>query len=63
MFNALLLVDLYVCDRSKGRGQQTRTWGIDMNEAQETYLKNYSVVNKIDQMLLGWDLTYRSWLI
>jgi hypothetical protein len=32
-----------------------------MNEAQETYLKNYSAVDKIDQMLLGWDLTYRSW--
>jgi hypothetical protein len=32
-----------------------------MNEAQETYLKNYSAVDKIDQMLLGWDSTYRSW--
>jgi hypothetical protein len=32
-----------------------------MNEARETYLKNYSVVDKIDQMLLGWDLNYRSW--
>jgi hypothetical protein len=51
--NALLLVDLYVQDCSKGRGQQKRTWGIEMNEAQETYLKN--------QILLGWDLSYRSW--
>ncbi len=33
-----------------------------MNEAQEMYLKNYSSVDKIDQMLLGWDLTYRSWM-
>ncbi len=32
-----------------------------MNEAQETYLKNYRAVDKIDQMLLGWDFTYRSW--
>jgi hypothetical protein len=32
-----------------------------MNEAQETYLKNYSAVDKIDQMLLGWDSTYRLW--
>ncbi len=61
MVNALLLVDLYVQDRSKGRGQQKRTWGIEMNEAQETYLKNYNAVDKIDQMLLGWDLSYRSW--
>jgi hypothetical protein len=46
---------------SKGRGQQKRTWGIEMNEAQETYLKNYSAFDKIDQMLLHWDLSYRSW--
>ncbi len=59
--NALLSVDLYVCDCSEGRVQQMRTWGIKMNEAQETYLKNYSAVDRIDQMLLGWDLTYRSW--
>jgi hypothetical protein len=59
--NTLLLVDLYVCDLSKGRRQQKRTWGIEMNEAQETYLKNYSAVDKIDQMLLGWDFTYSSW--
>ncbi len=61
MVNALLLVDSYLQDCIKGRGQQKRTWGIEMNEAQETYLKNYSAVDKIDQMLLGWDLTYRSW--
>ncbi len=35
--NALSSVDLYVCDRSKGRGHQKRTWGVEMNEAQETY--------------------------
>ncbi len=59
--NALSLVDLYVGDRSKGRGQQKRTWGVEMNEAREAYLKNYSAVDKIDQMLLRWDVTYRSW--
>jgi hypothetical protein len=59
--NALSSVGLYVHDCSKGRGQQKRTWGIEMNEAQETYLKNYSAVDKIDQMLLEWDSTYRSW--
>jgi hypothetical protein len=48
-----------VQDHSKGRGQKKRTWGIEMNEAEarEMYLKNYSAVDKIDQMLLGWDLT------
>jgi hypothetical protein len=55
--NALSLVDLYVRDCSKGRGYQKRTLGTEMNEAQETYLKNYSAADKIDQMLLGWDFT------
>jgi hypothetical protein len=32
-----------------------------MNEAHETYLKNYCAVDKIYQMLLGWDLSYRLW--
>ncbi len=59
--NALSLVMLYVQDCSKGRGQQKRTWGIEKNETRETYLKNYIAVDKIDQMLLGWDLSYRSW--
>jgi hypothetical protein len=58
--NALSLVDSYVRECNKGRGSQKRTWGIEMNEARETYMKNYSAVDKIDQMLLGWDLTYRS---
>ena len=31
--NALSLVIIYVRDRSKGRGQQKRTWGIEMNKA------------------------------
>ncbi len=31
--NALSSVELYVRDCSKGRGQQKRTWGIEMNEA------------------------------
>jgi hypothetical protein len=39
MVNTLLLVDLYVRDCSKGRGQQKRLWGIEINEAQETFLK------------------------
>ena len=59
--NALSSVSLYVRERNKGRGSGKRRWGIEMNEARETYLKNYSAVDKIDQMLLGWDVTYKSW--
>jgi hypothetical protein len=61
LVNALLLVDLYVHKRNKSSGPQKRTWGIEMNEAREIFLKNCSAVDKIDQMLLGWDSTYRSW--
>ena len=52
----------YMCEtavRAAGDSRR-RTWGIEMNEAQETYLKNYSAVDKIDKMLLDWDLSYRS---
>ncbi len=38
--NALSLVILYVQDCSKGRGQQKRTRGVEINEAREMYLKN-----------------------
>jgi len=52
---------LYVDERNKGKGNQKRTRGIEMNEARETYLKTYIAVDKIDQMLLRWDVTYKSW--
>ncbi len=35
--NALSLEELYVRERNKGRGNQKRIWGIEMNEACETY--------------------------
>ncbi len=56
---SLSLVELYVRERNKGRGNQKRPWGIEMNEARETYLKTYSAIDKIDQMLLGWDIKYK----
>ena len=59
--NALSLVELYVREQKKGRGNQKKTSGIEMNEARETYLKTYRAVDKIDQMLLGWDIKYKSW--
>ncbi len=40
--NAFSYVELYVHERNKGKENQKRTWGIEMNEARETYLKNYS---------------------
>ncbi len=54
--NALSSEELYVREQNKGRRNQKRTWGIEMNEAREIYLKTYSAIDKIDQMLLGWDV-------
>jgi hypothetical protein len=59
--NALSLVELYKHEQHKGRGNQKGTWGIEMNEARETYLKTYCAIDKMDQMLLGWDVKYKSW--
>jgi hypothetical protein len=58
--NALSLVELYVHEQNKGRGNQKKTWRIEMNEARETYLKTYNAFDKIVQMLLGWD-AWRWW--
>jgi hypothetical protein len=59
--NALSNVELYVREQNKGRGNQKRSWGIVMNQACETYPKAYSAADKIDQMLLEWEVNYRSW--
>ena len=59
--NTLDSVDLYVRERNKGQGNTKRTWGIEMNFGREMYLKTYSAVDKIDQMLLLWNIRYRSW--
>ncbi len=59
--NALSENVLYVREHKKGRGEQQRKWGIEMCNAQEMYLKNYSAVDKIDQALINWRVSYMSW--
>ncbi len=62
--NALNEVNLYVRKQEKGQGKQKRVWAIEMNEARELYLKTYSAVDEIDQMLKEWgifDQTLRWW--
>ena len=59
--NSLSEVMLYVRERQKGRGDTKRIWGIEMNEGRETYLKNYSAVDKLDQMLKEWLINYITW--
>ena len=38
-----------------------KEFGMKMNEGQEIYLKTYSAVDKVDQMLNEWQLDYISW--
>ena len=59
--NSMSEVGLYVHERNRGRGNEKRTWAIEMNEPRETYLKTYSAVDKIDQTLLSYNINYRCW--
>ena len=59
--NALPGVGLYVRERAKGSGSTKRTWGIEMNEGRELYLKLYGAVDKLDQQLKLWRLYYVTW--
>ena len=59
--NSLKECKLYVRQRERGRGKGKRVWAIEMNEGRETYLKTYSAVDKIDQMLKSYALDYISW--
>ena len=61
LVNALSEIELYVCERNKGRGSNKRTWAIEMNQPHETYLKMYSAVDKTDQTILGYNIDYRCW--
>eukprot|EP00957_Ditylum_brightwellii_P050876 3858523-Ditylum_brightwellii.AAC.1 len=47
--------------RSRGRGDNKRYWGIEVNEAQQFYLKTYGVINTIDNYLKDIRLGYICW--
>ena len=53
--NALRELKLFVRERSRGKGDSKRIWAIEMDEGRELYLKTYSGVDKIDQLLKEWD--------
>ena len=59
--NALSELKLFVRERSKGQGDTKRIWAIEMNEGRELYLKTYSGVDKIDQLLKEWCMRYVTW--
>ena len=59
--NSLNKVELYVRPKERGRGDQKRRWGIEMNQARQLYLGSYSAIDKIDQMVKNWFLYYITW--
>ena len=59
--NLLYEVSNFVRRRECGRDNNKRFWAIEMNEGREIYVKTYSAVDKVDQMLKEWDLVYICW--
>ena len=49
--NSLGKVDLYVRSKERGRGNQKRIRGIEMNQARKLYLASYHAIDKIDKMV------------
>ena len=49
--NNLPSAQLYVTTKSRGRGDEKRTWGIEQNEGRQTYLGHYFAVDNVDHMI------------
>ena len=47
--------------RSRGKGDNKRYWGIEMNEARNLYLGSYSRIDSIDHMIKNCNMKYRTW--
>jgi hypothetical protein len=59
--NALNECGMYVRKRERGRGENKRCWGIEMNDARELYLGTYSRIDSIDHLIKNANIFYRSW--
>lgn len=59
--NNLPSLSLYVDERSRGRKGNMRRWGIEMNEARETYLRHYSGIDSADHMIKNTGIRYVTW--
>lgn len=52
MVNSINSCSLYVRTKERGRGENKRTWGIEMNEgSRDFYLSMYSTVDSTDHLL------------
>lgn len=59
--NNLLSAKLSVVPRERGIGDQKRHWGIEWNEARDTYLGFYWAVDNVDHMIKNAAMRFISW--
>jgi len=59
--NALNGCNGYVRRRERGRMENKRLWGIEMNESRQLYLGSYSRIDSIDHLIKNTNMFYRSW--
>lgn len=59
--NNLPSCSLYVSKKSRGRGGAKRVWGIEQNEARETYLGHYYAIDNVDHMIKLAQIRFISW--
>ena len=58
---ALNANSLFVVKKERGRGEQKRHWGIEMNHARQLYLATYGRIDTIDAQIRKCRMYYRSW--
>jgi hypothetical protein len=60
--NALISCNMSIRRRERGRGENKRYWGIEMNHhARSLYLRSYSRIDCIDHLIKNTRIFYRSW--
>lgn len=59
--NCLNEVNLFVELRERGRGENRRVWGIEMNDARRLYLSTYFRIDVVDHLLKNAAIFYRTW--
>ena len=59
--NALNSVERYIRKKERGRGDNKRTWGIEMNDARELYLKTYCRIDRMDHLMVDTDMKSTCW--
>jgi len=59
--NCFNSINLFVELRERGRGENKRVWGIEMNDARRLYLSTYFRIDVVDHLLKNAAIFYRVW--